>query len=162
MVKKIEERKRSMFEKFGEFDTVEELNMAAEGLKKEGDIKSLHELAKENGIAKEDVEDYVSGELDELADEMSAAIGKLEVEKEKANEYEKIIADYMITQAADTEVARAIRRKGKTVKGALAEMEKQARKKAVNGMAMITDREGYGIVKKYYLKKEVQENGQDK
>lgn len=151
-----------MFEKFGEFDTVEELNMAAEGLKKEGDIKSLHELAKENGIAKEDVEDYVSGELDELADEMSAAIGKLEVEKEKANDYEKIIADYMITQAADTEVARAIRRKGKTVKGALAEMKEQARKKAVNGMAMITDREGYEIVKGYYLKKEAKKDGQDK
>ena len=151
-----------MFDKFGEFDTVEELNMAAEGLKKEGDIKSLHELAKENGIAKEDVEDYVSGELDELADEMSAAIGKLEVEKEKANDYEKIIADYMITQAADTEVARAIRRKGKTVKGALAEMKEQARKKAVNGMAMITDREGYGIVKGYYLKKEAKKDGQDK
>ena len=30
-----------MFEKFGEFDSCEEINMAAQGLYEEGDIKSL-------------------------------------------------------------------------------------------------------------------------
>ena len=39
-----------MFEKFGEFDSCEEINMAAQGLYEEGDIKSLHALAKENGL----------------------------------------------------------------------------------------------------------------
>lgn len=39
-----------MFEKFGEFDSCEEINMAAQGLYEEGDIKSLRALAKENGL----------------------------------------------------------------------------------------------------------------
>lgn len=43
-----------MFDKFGEFDSAEELNKAAEGLKEEGDKESLIELAKENGIDPED------------------------------------------------------------------------------------------------------------
>lgn len=47
-----------MFDKFGEFDSAEELNKAAEGLKEEGDKESLIELAKENGIDPEDTEDY--------------------------------------------------------------------------------------------------------
>ena len=35
----------ALFERFGEFDSVEELNMTAEGLKEEGDIESLKVLA---------------------------------------------------------------------------------------------------------------------
>ena len=41
-----------MFDRFGEFNSVEELNMAAEGQKKEGDEVSFYALAKENGIDK--------------------------------------------------------------------------------------------------------------
>ena len=39
-----------MFERFGEFDSAEELNLTAEGLKTEGDMESLLVLAEENGI----------------------------------------------------------------------------------------------------------------
>lgn len=52
-----------MFDKFGEFDSAEELNKAAEGLKEEGDKESLIELAKENGIDPEDAEDYWNSEM---------------------------------------------------------------------------------------------------
>ena len=31
----------ALFEKFGEFDSVEEMNMTAEGLKEEGDLENL-------------------------------------------------------------------------------------------------------------------------
>lgn len=48
-----------MFERFGEFDSAEELNLTAEGLKTEGDMESLLILAEENGIDKEDAEDYM-------------------------------------------------------------------------------------------------------
>lgn len=48
---------------FGEFDSAEELNMAAAGLKEEGDIKNIYVLAKENGIEKEDAEAYIKGEI---------------------------------------------------------------------------------------------------
>ena len=44
-----------MFDIFGEFDTFEELNMAAEGLKNEGDTDSLYKLAEENGIEMQSV-----------------------------------------------------------------------------------------------------------
>lgn len=46
-----------MFDKFGSL-TYEELNKTAEGLKMEGDIESLILLAEENGLDKEDAEDY--------------------------------------------------------------------------------------------------------
>lgn len=49
-----------MFEKFGEFDSVEELNRAAAGQKAEGDEEALLILAEENGIDREDAEDYIS------------------------------------------------------------------------------------------------------
>lgn len=72
-----------MYDKFGEFGSVEELNKAAEGFRDEGDIKSLYELAEENGISKEDVADYMDGYVDKLASEMMAALGRLEVEKKE-------------------------------------------------------------------------------
>lgn len=52
-----------MFDKFGPL-TYEELNKTAEGLKMEGDIESLILLAEENGLEKEDAEDYADGVVD--------------------------------------------------------------------------------------------------
>ena len=72
--------------KFGEFDSAEELNKAAEGFKNEGDLESLYALAEENGISKEDAEDYADGYVDQLASETMAAYGRLEVEKKKLKE----------------------------------------------------------------------------
>ena len=48
-----------MFDKFGEFDSVEELNRAAAAQKAEGDEEALIAIALENGIEKEDAEDYM-------------------------------------------------------------------------------------------------------
>ena len=55
-----------MFDKFGEFDSSEELNKAAEGLLEEGDIESLKIMAAENGIDTADVEDYSDGSINSL------------------------------------------------------------------------------------------------
>ena len=66
----------SLYEKFGEFDSAEELNMSAAGLLKEGDTESLIVLAKENGIDKEDAKDYIDGCMDVLASPIAAALGK--------------------------------------------------------------------------------------
>lgn len=71
-----------MFDKFGPL-TYEELNKTAEGLKMEGDIESLILLAEENGLEKEDAEDY--------ADEIAIAAGiptvyMGDVSKERAKE----------------------------------------------------------------------------
>lgn len=68
-----------MFDKFGPL-TYEELNKTAEGLKMEGDIESLILLAEENGLEKEDAEDYADEVVDTFTTPVEAAIGKIKVE----------------------------------------------------------------------------------
>ena len=87
-----------MFEKFGEFDSCEEINMAAQGLYEEGDTKSLHALAKENGLEdmleiylEQTPDDITSGEV-WLCDPISAAIGKLKVEQKEASNWSFLAA----------------------------------------------------------------------
>lgn len=140
-----------MFEKFGEFGSYEELNLAAAGLKGEGDIENIYVLAAENGISREDAEDYIKGEIEGLCDFVSAAVGKLTVEKEKANVYEKVIADYLLANCGDEGLARAVRKKGKTIQDALKTMERAAKKEKIGNVAILTDKQGYAIVKRYYL-----------
>ena len=45
-----------MWDKFGEFDSAEELNRAAAAQKAEGDREALIMLAEENGIDRDDAE----------------------------------------------------------------------------------------------------------
>lgn len=116
-----------MFDKFGEFDSASELNMSAEGLRTEGDIESLIELAKENGIDVEDAEDYADGCINKLVTPLAAALGKIEVECAEL-EPKEIMADwveYIKMQCVESEmVAVAVRRKGKSLKGCIAELLK--------------------------------------
>jgi len=69
-----------MEHKFGVFKTVEELNRAAAAQKKEGDEEALIALAVENGLDKEDAQDYLDDLTDELCTPSMAAIAKLEME----------------------------------------------------------------------------------
>ena len=114
-----------MFDKFGEFDSVEEMNRAAAGLKAEGDEKSLEALAIENGLDKEDAEDYMDGAVDELANASMAAIGKLKVEAEQLK-LDGVLVDWkeeIVKECIDDEkLARAVRRKGKHLCNCLATM----------------------------------------
>ena len=114
-----------MFDKFGEFDSVEGLNRAAEGLKEEGNKKSLLELAQENGIDKEDAEDYMEGTVDELANTSMAAIGKLKVEAEQLK-LNGVLVDWkeeIVQECIDDEkLAGAVRRKGKCLRDCIATM----------------------------------------
>ena len=50
-----------LFEKFGEFDSAEELNRVAAAQLAEGDIDAIYGIAEENGIDREDAEDYIDG-----------------------------------------------------------------------------------------------------
>ena len=116
-----------MFDKFGEFDSAEELNKAAAGQKEEGDEAALYELAKENGIDKEDVEDYLDGVVPELVNPLLAAYGKLKVEAAELKVYE-IMEDWVqyikIRCSEDAAMAAAVRKKGKSLKGCIAELLK--------------------------------------
>lgn len=112
-----------MFDKFGEFDSWEEINKAAEGQKEEGDIEALKELAKENGIDIEDVTDYQNSIINELCTPLTAAMGKIDIEVADLNPKKDIMIDwidYIRTQIADDEDIRtAVRKKGKSLKGCI-------------------------------------------
>ena len=118
-----------MFDKFGEFDSYEEINKAAAGQKKEGDFAALKELAVENGIDEEDAQDYIDGVVDELCNTSMAAIGKINIEK-KALGLTEIMADwadYIIKESIEDEkMALAVRKKGKSLAGAIGEILKQS------------------------------------
>lgn len=116
-----------MFDKFGEFNSAEELNEAAAGLKAEGDEESLVALALENGIDKEDAEDYMDGCVEQLATPLMAALGKIKVECEELKPQE-IMEDWVeyikIQCAKKPEVAERVRTKDKSLKGCIAELLK--------------------------------------
>ena len=112
-----------MYEKFGEFDSFEELNRAAAAQKAEDDEEALFALAQENGLDKEDVEDYLDGIVEELATVSMAAIGKLKLEKEDLK-LGGVLSDWvdelMEMCMESQELAAAVRKKGKDLAGYLA------------------------------------------
>ncbi len=112
-----------MFEKFGEFNSYNEINELAENLFNEGDIESIRTLAEENGLPGEAVDLYINGELPVLCDPMAAALGKLEVEA-AALKPKEIMSDwleYIKGQCMENEIlAFQARKKGKSLKGCIA------------------------------------------
>ena len=114
-----------MFEKFGEFDSYEEINRAAAAQLQEVDSEAIYMIAKENGIDREDAEDFINRALDDLATPLTAAYGKLQVEAEELEPYE-IMADWLeyirMRCAENSEMALAVRKKGKSLKGCIADL----------------------------------------
>ena len=112
-----------MWDRFGEFNSAAEINELAVNLRKEGDADSLKELARENGIDPDLAEAFLDGELLYLCDDMAAAIGKIEIEAAELKPVE-IMADWVEYLKSrcfeDVETARAVRRKGKSLKSAIA------------------------------------------
>lgn len=114
-----------MFEKFGEFDSCEEINRAAAAQLKEGDIEAVIVLAQENGIDPEDAQDYIDGCTTELATPVMAALGKLKVEAEDLQlmgillDWKDMVVDQCMTAE---ELPEAVRRKGKSLQGMMAEL----------------------------------------
>ena len=112
-----------MFDKFGEFDSPEEINRAAAAQKEQGDEEALILLAEENGIDREDAEDYYDGAMDELVTPAMAAIGKLAVESRDLKLGGILLdwVDELRTMCVEDEAfARAVRRKGKGLDGYIA------------------------------------------
>ena len=150
-----------MFDKFGEFDSVEELNRAAEGFLKEGDTASLLELAEENGIDKEDAQDYIDGEVECLATSTMAAVGRLEVERREIQKNMDVngkiirmtIWNFVSSMVSEPEMQVAIMKKGKRIQGIYKALENGARKhKSGNcGVSHGTDRELQEIIRAYYI-----------
>lgn len=83
---------------------------------------------------------------------MEQAIEKLTTEIEKeANPYVKFIGEFLINQVENNPAtAEKIMADDKTIVGSLKAMAEKAREVAVNGMAMLTDEEGFKIVLDYF------------
>lgn len=116
-----------MFEKFGEFDSAEELNKAAAAQLEQGDTEAVIAIATENGLDREDAEDYIDGLVPELTTPLTAALGKIKVECDELKP-QQIMTDwveYIKVQCAESdEMAAAVRRKGKSIKGCIAALLK--------------------------------------
>lgn len=112
-----------MFEKFGEFDSAEELNRAALAQRNEGDEEAVRTLAEENGLDPEDAEEFLAGDVDFLALPFNAAVGKLTVERKKLR-LEGVLEDWtndLIDMCSENkELSLAVRRKGKDLAGYIA------------------------------------------
>lgn len=116
-----------MFDIFGEFDSADEINASADGLFNEGDFENIKVLAKENGIDEWIAEMFIDGDIPALCDVTLAAIGKLDVESEelKAQEIMMDWVEYIKLQCTEDEmIARAVRKKGKSMKGCVSELLK--------------------------------------
>lgn len=114
-----------MFEKFGEMNSFGEINELAENLFNEGDSASLYEMAKENGIEKEYVDMYLAGDIPALCDALTAALGKIDVEVEdlKPKEIMEDWVEYLRGRCMENEIlAFNVRKKGKSLKGCIAEI----------------------------------------
>lgn len=112
-----------MFDKFGEMNSYTEINELAANLLQEGDLDSLKELAKENGIPDDYVEMYLEEDIPSLCDSTSAAIGKIDVECMKLKPKELMLdwVEYIKGLCMENEmVAHQVRKKGKTLQGCMA------------------------------------------
>ena len=116
-----------MFDKFGEFDSAEEINKAAAVQLAERDTQAIYKLAKENGIDAEEVDDYIDGITTELVNPLMAALGKLRVEAEELKPAE-IMEDWLTYIKGqcmnNAELAAAVRKRGKSLRGCIAALLK--------------------------------------
>lgn len=134
-----------MWDKFGEFDSAEEINRIALNLREEGDVEALKLLVLENGIDEEDGFDFADGLLDELVTNNLAAFGKLDIES-KELKLDGILKDWVdelkALCAKDEALASAVRRKGKDLAGYIALIIEEGYKNRVVVDKRIVNRAG--------------------
>lgn len=107
-----------MFERFGEFDSCEEINRKAAELLAAADTDAVRKLAEENGLDPEDAEDYIIGAENRLCSILAAALGKLDMEEADLEicGILKIWVDYIREMCTDIAgMAEAVRKKGKSL-----------------------------------------------
>lgn len=131
-----------MFERFGEYDSAEQINKKAEKLKTAGDMASVMTLAEENGIDREDAQDYIDGLEGQMCNAVMAALGKLSVE-EKDLDIKGIMSDWTgyIKEmcVAEEGMATAVRKKGKKLSECMARLIRHAFENKVQVSDKIVD-----------------------
>ena len=150
-----------MFDAFGEFDTVEELNLAADGQRSQGDNEALKTLALENGIELDYVQAFIDGAIIDLATPMTAAIGKLDIELKSESSPDlkasmEAMGKYLQAHCTEESLARAIRKKGKRLSEVMMEIRNEAEKRITrrSGTVIITipPAEVYQMLRQYYMR----------
>lgn len=112
-----------MFDKFGEMSSYTEINELAANLLQEGDLDSLKELAKENGIPEDYVEMYLEEAIPALCDSTSAAIGKIDMECAELKPKELMLdwVEYIKGLCMENEmIAHQVRKKEKNLQECIA------------------------------------------
>lgn len=115
----------ALFEKFGEFDSASEINRKAEELFASGDVDGLRTLACENGIPDDYIDMYIGMDTDQLCDDLTAAVGKIDMEMDEIQMAEILIdwADYIKAQCMEDELfCRQVRRRGKSLEDCIAKI----------------------------------------
>lgn len=130
-----------MYEVFGEMSTAAEINAVARSLKEEKELDNLKVLAKENGIEEVFAEMFYEGEIPYLTDDSMAAVAKLEAEaKELDSQVASAVSAYLQGRCDDIEFARAVRKKGKSLKtfyeDTIKRLREEARKKKKNAVCI--------------------------
>ena len=141
-----------MYELFGEFDCIEELNATAAGQREQGDKESLMALAKENGIDEFVTGMYMDGDISELADTFTGAIGKLTVEKGNIKSIMPVepIVDYLSSLCMDEGIARLIRCKDKSLKACIDMVYKKCEEECKKSRGHVADQTVFDWAKEYY------------
>lgn len=124
-----------MYEKYGEFDSAEELNQKANELKAEGDRDGVIALAEENGLDTEDAADFYDGKIEELTTPILAALGKIAAESAKLEMFgvfDDWAAEMIALCTEEEEFAKAVRRKGKNLTSCFAAVILEESKKRKN------------------------------
>lgn len=116
-----------MFDKFGEMDSAEELNELAVNFLKEGDTDSLKAMAEENGIPADYAELFIEGAIPYLADTITAANGKLDLESKELG-LKGLMSDWVEYIRGlcmeKPEMAAAVRTKKKSLKECMGKLLK--------------------------------------
>lgn len=172
----------ALYEKFGEFNSWEEINMAVANQLKEGNEESkqaIFEIAEENGIDKEEAQDFIDGIVPELCNPFMAAEGKIRVEMKEYGINDDAQADYdwcdalVLLCREHEEIALAVRKKNKSLAEAIGQIlawSGKHRKKTHSAIVDAASKAGAGfprgakvehgepskatavkILKKYYL-----------
>lgn len=132
-----------MFDKFGEFDSFEEINRAAEAQKAEGDLEAIKAICRENGIDEFEAEDFFNGLTEQVCTAQMAAAGKLEVEKAEMKlerEFVMLTEELMRTCLESPGLAAGVRKKGKSLAGYLAKIIDKGYEDAVAPPKAILDK----------------------
>lgn len=147
-----------MFEKFGEFDSYQEINQKAEELFNAGNYNDIILLAEENGIPKDYADMYIEGEIMELCDATIAAIGKLEIEMQQDIKTDKnirpkhaeIVMGYLKYLAGQEDMAVNIRKSGKRAKKIFEEMIAKVKREWKGEPIMMSNQDIEEIIQGYY------------